>query len=104
LVTVADDGGSSGEIRKKFDVPAPGDIRNVLAALSDVETGLEELIQYRFDMPNGLSGHSLGNVLLTAMATATGDFSRGIERLSEILNVKGNILPIVNDNVVLCAE
>lgn len=104
LVTVADDGGSSGRLRSEFDIPAPGDIRNVIAALSDVEPVLEDLFQYRFKVSNGLSGHSLGNVLLTAMASMTGDFHRGIERLSQILNVKGDIIPIVNESVTLCAE
>lgn len=104
LVTVADDGGSSGRLRSEFDIPAPGDIRNVIAALSNVEPVLEDLFQYRFNVTNGLSGHSLGNVLLTAMTSITGDFHEGIERLSQILNVEGKVIPIVNESVILCAE
>lgn len=104
LVTVADDGGSSGRLRNEYDIPAPGDIRNVIAALSNVEPALEQLFQYRFNVANGLSGHSLGNILLTAMTSITGDFHRGIERLSEILNVEGKVIPIVNESVTLFAK
>src|SRR5699024_10086854 len=74
LVTVADDGGSTGKLRNDMAIPAPGDIRNVIAALSDAEPMLLELFQHRFNVKNGLSGHSLGNLLLAAMTSVTGDF------------------------------
>lgn len=104
LVTVADDGGSTGRIRHEMDIPAPGDIRNVIAALSDAEPMLLELFQHRFSVGNGLSGHSLGNLLLAAMTSLTGNFYTGIKEISRVLNVKGEILPISNENMVLHAE
>lgn len=104
LVTVADDGGSTGRIRNEMAIPAPGDIRNVIAALSDAEPMLLELFQHRFNVGNGLSGHSLGNLLLAAMATITGNFNKGIKEISRVLNVKGKIYPISNDNMSLHAR
>lgn len=104
LVTVADDGGSTGEIRNNMPIPAPGDIRNVIAALSDAEPMLLKLFQHRFQMNNGLSGHSLGNLLLAAMTTVTGDFYTGIKEISRVLNVKGKIYPISNESLSLHAK
>ncbi|MGM8366056.1 gluconeogenesis factor YvcK family protein [Virgibacillus sp. W0181] len=104
LVTVADDGGSSGRLRKEMEMPAPGDIRNVIAALSEVEPTLIELFQHRFSSNNGLSGHSMGNLLLAAMTAIRGDFNNGIKEISRIFNVKGKIYPISNDNLLLHAE
>jgi uncharacterized cofD-like protein len=104
IVTVADDGGSSGRLRDELDIPPPGDIRNVLAALSDVEPLIEELFQHRFKNGNGLSGHSLGNLILAAMTTITGDFVRAIREMSKVLNVRGTVLPAANRSVVLHAE
>jgi len=104
LVTVADDGGSTGKIRNEMEIPAPGDIRNVIAALSDVEPMLLELFQYRFAVENGLSGHSLGNLLLAAMTSVTGDFYKGINEISRVLNVKGDIYPISNETMTLHAQ
>lgn len=104
LVTVADDGGSSGRLREEMSMPAPGDIRNVIAALSDVEPTLIELFQHRFTNNNGLSGHSMGNLLLAAMTSLKGDFNNGIKEISRIFNVKGKIYPISNDNLLLHAE
>lgn len=104
LVTVADDGGSTGRLRNEMDIPAPGDIRNVIAALSDVEPMLIELFQHRFSIGNGLSGHSMGNLLLAAMTSITGDFYTGIKEISRVLNVKGEIYPISNENMELHAE
>ncbi len=74
LVTVADDGGSTGRLRNEMAIPAPGDIRNVIAALSDAEPMLLDLFQHRFTEGNGLSGHSMGNLLLAAMTSVTGKF------------------------------
>ncbi|RDW16556.1 hypothetical protein CWR48_16045 [Oceanobacillus arenosus] len=104
LVTVADDGGSSGRLRSEMAIPAPGDIRNVIAALSDVEPMLLELFQHRFSVGNGLSGHSMGNLLLAAMTSITGDFFTGIKEISRVLNVKGEIYPISNQNMTLNAR
>lgn len=104
IVTVADDGGSSGRLRSEMAMPAPGDIRNVIAALSDVEPMLMDLFQHRFTQGNGLSGHSMGNLLLAAMTSVTGDFYNGIKEISRVLNVKGKIYPIANQNMYLHAE
>src|SRR5699024_1020216 len=103
LVTVADDGGSTGRLRHEMAIPAPGDIRNVIAALSDAEPMLLDLFQHRFTVGNGLSGHSLGNLLLAAMTSITGDFYTGIKEISRVLNVKGKIYPISNENMSLHA-
>lgn len=104
LVSVADDGGSTGRIRKEMEIPAPGDIRNVIAALSDAEPFLLDLFQHRFNVENGLSGHSLGNLLLAAMSSVTGDFYTGIKEISRVLNVRGFIYPISNESMLLHAE
>lgn len=104
LVTVADDGGSTGRIRNEMAIPAPGDIRNVIAALSEVEPMLIQLFQHRFSIGNDLSGHSMGNLLLAAMTSITGDFYTGIKEISRVLNVKGDIIPISNENMTLHAE
>ncbi|UOR11726.1 gluconeogenesis factor YvcK family protein [Halobacillus amylolyticus] len=104
IVTVADDGGSSGRLRDELSIPAPGDIRNVLAALSDAEPMLLDLFQHRFANGNGLSGHSMGNLLLAAMTSMTGDFYHGVKEISRVLNVKGNIYPIANHSMNLHAE
>ncbi|MFC4557483.1 uridine diphosphate-N-acetylglucosamine-binding protein YvcK [Virgibacillus kekensis] len=104
LVTVADDGGSTGRLRNELEIPAPGDIRNVIAALSDAEPMLLELFQHRFTIGNGLSGHSMGNLLLAAMTSITGNFYTGIKEISRVLNVKGNIYPISNQSMSLHAR
>ncbi|SDQ26211.1 conserved hypothetical protein, cofD-related [Virgibacillus subterraneus] len=104
LVTVADDGGSTGRLRNEMSIPAPGDIRNVIAALSDAEPMLLELFQHRFTMGNGLSGHSMGNLLLAAMTSITGNFYTGIKEISRVLNVKGKIYPISNESMSLHAK
>jgi len=104
IVTVADDGGSSGRLRDDLQIPPPGDVRNVLAALSDVEPLIEEMFQHRFQMAGDLSGHSLGNLILAAMTNITGNFARAVQELSRVLNVRGNVLPAANQSVVLHAE
>lgn len=104
IVTVADDGGSSGRLREDFRIPPPGDIRNVLAALSEVEPLIEELFQHRFETNGDLSGHSLGNLMLAAMTNITGNFARAVHELSRVLNVKGRVLPSANQSVILHAE
>jgi uncharacterized cofD-like protein len=104
IVTVADDGGSSGRLRDSLDIPPPGDIRNVLAALSEVEPLVEQMFQHRFETENELSGHALGNLILAALASITGDFVHAIQEMSRVLNVKGKVLPSANQSVILKAE
>ena len=104
IVTVADDGGSSGRLRDEMSIPPPGDVRNVLAALSDVEPLGEEMFQHRFMTSNELSGHSLGNLILAAMTSITGNFSNAVQEMSRVLNVRGKVLPAANRSVVLKAE
>ena len=104
IVTVADDGSSSGSLREEFDIPPPGDIRNVLVALSEAEPLVNDLFQYRFEEGNGLAGHPTGNLLLAAMTKITGDFATAVANLSQVLNVRGRILPVCNQALCLCAE
>ena len=104
IVTVADDGGSSGRLRDEMQIPPPGDIRNVLAALSDVEPLVEEMFQHRFKTSNELSGHSLGNLILAAMTSITGNFSHAVQEMSRVLNVRGKVLPAANRSVILNAK
>jgi len=104
IVTVADDGGSSGSLRDELDVPPPGDIRNVLVALSESEPLVHELFQYRFEEGTGLIGHPTGNLLIAAMTNITGNFATAIQSLSQVLNVRGKVLPVCNKALCLCAE
>ncbi|WP_027416809.1 gluconeogenesis factor YvcK family protein [Aneurinibacillus terranovensis] len=104
IVTVADDGGSSGRLRCELKMPPPGDIRNVLIALADTEPLLEGLLQHRFVGGNGLSGHSIGNLLLAALMELSGDFVTAIEQLSQVLAVRGQVLPAARHAIVLSAE
>lgn len=103
LVTVADDGGSSGKLRNELQIPPPGDIRNVLVSLSDVEPMFEKLLQHRFKTDAGLNGHSLGNLLIAALTSITGDFVKGVREMSRILNVHGQVLPAADQSIVLGA-
>jgi uncharacterized cofD-like protein len=93
VVTVADDGGSSGRLRRDFGMPAPGDIRSCIVALADDEALLARLFQYRFTDGEGLGGHSFGNLFLAALAAVTGDFYQAIVESEHILSVRGRILP-----------
>ncbi|CAG7648739.1 Gluconeogenesis factor [Paenibacillus solanacearum] len=104
IVTVADDGGSSGILRSELEMVPPGDIRNVLAALADVEPLLGQMLEYRFEKGNGLAGHSLGNLMLAAMRDITGDFVTGVRELSRVLAVRGRVLPASDHAIVLRAE
>lgn len=104
VVTVADDGGSSGRLRRDFGVLPPGDIRNCIAALADEERLLTELFQYRFQAGEGLEGHSFGNLFLTAMADITGDLERGVAASSRVLAIQGRVLPATLSHVDLWAE
>jgi uncharacterized cofD-like protein len=101
VVTVTDDGGSSGRLRRDFEVLPPGDIRNCLVALSEDEGLLGRLFQYRFQSGRGLKGHSFGNLFLTALTHVTGDFHEAIKVSSEVLRIAGSIYPATARNVVL---
>ncbi|AME09226.1 MULTISPECIES: gluconeogenesis factor YvcK family protein [Gemella] len=102
VVTVADDGGSSGKIRSDMNIPSPGDVRNVIAALSDVEPYLEKMFQYRFDSGE-VKGHPVGNLMLAAMTDIYGNFSTAVQIMSKILNVSGTVLPTTNEMATLNA-
>ncbi|NOU98216.1 uridine diphosphate-N-acetylglucosamine-binding protein YvcK [Paenibacillus sp. LMG 31456] len=104
IVTVADDGGSSGILRSELEMVPPGDIRNVLTALADVEPLLGKMLEYRFQKGQGLAGHSLGNLILAAMQDITGDFVTGVRELSRVFAVRGRVLPAANHAIVLKAE
>ena len=104
IVTVADDGGSSGRLRRELGVLPPGDFRQCIAALADSEPLMTSLLQYRFGSGSGLEGHSFGNLLIVAMAGITGSFERALRESSRVLAVRGQILPSTLRNVTLCAE
>ena len=105
IVSVSDDGKSTGRLREEFGIPAVGDVRKVLVALSNTkETLFEELLDYRFATSSGLNGHTIGNLLLTAATNTCGNMSDGIELLSKLLNLKGKVIPLTEDNVTLMAQ
>jgi uncharacterized cofD-like protein len=103
VVTVTDDGGSSGRLRKEFNILPPGDIRNCLVALSEDEALLSRLFQYRFKSGEGLEGHSFGNLFLTALNGITGDFAEAVRESSVILATRGQIFPATTSDVQLIA-
>ncbi len=103
IVTVADDGGSSGRLRRELGLPAPGDVRNCIAALADVEPLMTRLFQYRFNEGTGLEGHSFGNLFIAAMTSVTGNFEEAVRETSRVLAVRGQILPSTLANVTLSA-
>lgn len=104
IVSVADDGGSSGALRKEFDSPPPGDLRNVLIALSDVEPIIEDVFQYRFKEESSIGAHPLGNLLIMAMNEITGNIGDAVDRLRKLFNIKAKILPATLEKVFLYAE
>ena len=104
IVSVCDDGKSTGILREEFNIPAVGDIRRVLVALSETEPLVMELFNHRFNTTSGLDGHTVGNLLLTAASEVSGNLSDGIEALSKVLNLKGKVVPLTEDNVVLMAD
>lgn len=104
VVTVADDGGSSGRLRRELGVLPPGDFRNCMVALADVEPLMENLFQYRFNHGTELEGHSFGNLFIVAMSEVTGNFERALEESSRVLAVRGRVVPSTLANVTLCAE
>ena len=104
IVTVCDDGKSTGILREEFNIPAVGDIRRVLVALSETEPLVMDLFNYRFNTSSDLDGHTVGNLLLTAASEIRGNLSDGIEALSKVMNLKGKVIPLTEDNVVLMAD
>lgn len=104
IVTVADDGGSTGKLRREFSIPAIGDLRNVLVSLSNVEPLVQQLLQYRFKTNSDLNGHPTGNLLLTAMLDITGNLVDAVDSLGKVFNVKGTILPSTEEQVTLVAH
>ena len=106
IVTVADDGGSTGRLRKRYTIPAMGDIRNVMLALSDSNPLMHNLMNYRFEGEDNMdiAGHSLGNLILTALTNMTGSFDEAIKETSRVLDVKGKIIPSTLESVSLFAR
>ncbi len=103
IVTVADNGGSSGKLRDELDILPPGDIRNCLVALADKEPLMEDLFQYRFHKAGDLRGHSFGNLFIAAMTEVLGDFEEAVEESSKVLAIRGKVLPSTNEKVNLAA-
>ncbi len=104
IVTVADDGGSSGRLRRELGMLPPGDIRNCLAALANDEALMTQLFQYRFTEGSGLNGHSFGNLFISAMSGVTGSFERAVLESGQVLAVQGQIVPSTLEDVTLCAD
>ena len=103
IVSMADDGGSTGILRDQYGVLPPGDVRRALVALSDSSETMRELFNYRFGS-GGLQGHSFGNLFLTALEKVTGNFASALQEASNILNINGEVAPVTLDNVRLCAR
>ena len=101
IVTVADSGGSTGELRDEFGILPPGDVRRAIVALAEDTDVVRRLFEYRFKLGQRIAGHTVGNLLLTALSDITGDFERGIEELSAMFNVQGKVIPVTLDNVHL---
>ena len=108
IVTVADDGGSTGRLRRQFRIPAMGDIRNVMLSMSKSETLMRALMDYRFADPSGTSediaGHNLGNLILTALTQQCGSFLQAIQKVTQVLNVQGRIIPATTEVITLFAR
>jgi uncharacterized cofD-like protein len=104
IVTVTDDGGSSGRLRQEYGVLPPGDARNCLLALTDRDSQFKELLQHRLGEGPGIVGHPVGNLLLTALMQTTGEFSQAIEQLGAMIGSRGRVLPTTNEKVRLRAE
>lgn len=104
IVSVSDNGGSTGRLREDFNIPAVGDIRRVIVSLSETESLAQELFNYRFKTNGELNGHTVGNLILTAASEITGNLSDGIEEMSSLFNLKGKVVPLTEDNVTLMGE
>jgi len=104
IVTTTDDGGSSGRLRREFGVIPPGDIRNCLAALAEDQSMITALFQYRFETGEGLNGHALGNLMLTALTEVTGDFVKAVDIAARVVGARGRVVPVTVDQVALSAK
>ncbi len=105
VVTVGDDGGSSGRLRTEFNMPPPGDIRNCIVALADSETLMSDLFQYRFEQESStLDGHSFGNLFITALTQVSGSFEQAVAETSRVLAIRGKVMPSSLANITVCAE
>lgn len=104
VVSVCDDGKSTGRLRDEFNMIAVGDIRRVLISLAETEPLVEDLLNYRFETTSDLNGHTIGNLLLTAMTSITGNMSDGIASLAKVFNLKGKVLPLTEENVILMGK
>ena len=104
VVSVCDDGKSTGRLREEFNTFAVGDIRKVIASLSETEPLFEELLNYRFETTSDLNGHTVGNLLLTALANITGNMQEGIETIGKVLKIKGKVLPFTLDSPTLIGK
>ena len=104
VVSVCDDGKSTGKLREEFNVPAMGDIRRVLIALSETEDTIAKLVNYRFNTNGNFDGHTVGNIILTGLTDIYGSMSAGIKQITKILNLKGKVLPFSDDSVTLMGE
>ncbi|MDP6227194.1 MAG: YvcK family protein, partial [Dehalococcoidia bacterium] len=104
VVTVADDGGSSGRLRSELGIQPPGDIRNCLVALADSEAVMQQLMDYRFSTNGQLDGHSFGNILIAALARIGGDFYSGVEAAGDLLAIRGKVIPSTHSDIILIAS
>lgn len=103
IVTMSDDGGGSGVLREELGMLPPGDVRNCILALADNEDIMEKLLQYRFT-DGRLKGQNMGNLVISAMTDIYGDFEKAVNRLQRVLRIKGKVIPVTTDDVVLCAR
>ncbi len=104
VVSVCDDGNSTGRLREEFNIPAVGDIRKVIVSLSETEPLFEKLLNYRFQTTSDLDGHTIGNLLLTALINISGNMSDGIKTIEKVLKLKGKVLPLTEDSPTLIAD
>lgn len=104
VITVSDNGSSTGKLRKEFNTPAVGDIRKVITSLSEIDEPIKQMMEYRFHTSSDLDGHAVGNLILTSMLDLTGSLTESIKCLSKLLDVKHKVLPISEDNLVLMGK